>query len=153
MREGVVERAGRARPRHHEKPNEREPTRRLRRGADFMRVPSEVSGPITLNSMAMLKLVFDMETQDPDDFLCLLFFASHPRVQLKAVTLVPGSQEQVGLVRWALKQLDLPDVRIGAGNLAFDKEAVSPWHWRAFFPKGNCPKSDRAEEAWQVLRD
>ena len=101
--------------------------------------------------MATLKLVFDMETQDPDDFLCLLFLASHPRVQLKAVTLVPGSQEQVGLVRWALKQLDLPDVRIGAGNLAFDKEAVSPWHWRAFFPKGNCPKSDKAEEAWQVL--
>ena len=54
---------------------------------------------------AMIDMVFDMETQDPDDFLCLLFLASHPRVRLKAVTLVPGSQEQVGLVRWALERL------------------------------------------------
>ena len=40
-------------------------------------------------------IVLDMETQDPDDFLCLLFLASHPAVRLKAVTLVPGSPEQV----------------------------------------------------------
>eukprot|EP00966_Prymnesium_polylepis_P224486 5192168-Prymnesium_polylepis.1 len=64
-------------------------------------------------------VVFDMETQDPDDFLCLLFLASHPRVRLKAVTLVPGSPEQVGLVRWALGALGLDDdrVAVGAGDL------------------------------------
>ena len=81
---------------------------------------------------AMIDMVFDMETQDPDDFLCLLFLASHPRVRLKAVTLVPGSQEQVGLVRWALERLGVANVAIGAGNIAHEKPSVSPWHWRAF---------------------
>ena len=78
---------------------------------------------------AMIDMVFDMETQDPDDFLCLLFLASHPRVRLKAVTLVPGSQEQVGLVRWALERLGVVNVAIGAGNIAHEKPSVSPWHW------------------------
>ena len=43
--------------------------------------------------------------------------ASHPHVRLKAVTLVPGSQEQVGLVRWALERLGLGQtVALGAGS-------------------------------------
>ena len=62
-------------------------------------------------------VVFDMETQDPDDFLCLLFLASHPRVNLKAVTITPGSREQVGLVRWALCALGLDGLPVGAGDL------------------------------------
>jgi len=95
-------------------------------------------------------VVFDMETQDPDDFLCLLFLASHPRVRLKAVTLVPGSPEQVGLVRWALGALGLDDdrVAVGAGDLVSKPASVSPWHARAF---GDHAPSTNAEEAWRVL--
>jgi inosine-uridine nucleoside N-ribohydrolase len=59
-------------------------------------------------------VVFDMETQDPDDFLCLLFLASHPRVNLKAVTITPGSREQIGIVRWALRTLSLDGLPVGA---------------------------------------
>ena len=58
--------------------------------------------------------VFDMETGDPDDVLTLLFIASHPDVELRAVTITPGSQEQVALVRWILQQLGSTNVRIGA---------------------------------------
>lgn len=35
-------------------------------------------------------VIFDMETQDPDNFLCLLFLSSHPCINLKAVTITPG---------------------------------------------------------------
>ena len=70
-------------------------------------------------------VVFDMETQDPDDFLCLLFLASHPRINLKAVTITPGSREQIGIVRWALCTLGLDGLPVGAGNMDHPKPAVS----------------------------
>jgi hypothetical protein len=37
-----------------------------------------------------LEVVFDMETGDPDDFITFLFLLGHPKVHLKAVTIVPG---------------------------------------------------------------
>jgi pyrimidine-specific ribonucleoside hydrolase len=58
--------------------------------------------------------VFDMETGDPDDVLTLLFLGSHPDVELRAVTITPGSREQVALVRWLLQQMGLTHVRLGA---------------------------------------
>lgn len=59
-------------------------------------------------------LLIDMETGDPDDVLTLLFAAALPDLELKAVTLTPGSREQVALVRWLLDQLGLQEVPIGA---------------------------------------
>ncbi len=47
-------------------------------------------------------MVFEMETSDPDDFMTLLWLADHPRVDLKAVVVTPGSPDQCQLVRWAL---------------------------------------------------
>ena len=99
-------------------------------------------------------IVLDMETQDPDDVICLIFLASHPRVRLKAITLVPGSREQVGLVRHLLDHLDLSDVAVGAGDTAgplAKRGTVSPWHSRAFFDGTTCPESDAAEPAAHVL--
>mmetsp|Transcript_2406 Transcript_2406/g.5128 ORF Transcript_2406/g.5128 Transcript_2406/m.5128 type:complete len:346 (-) Transcript_2406:112-1149(-) len=58
--------------------------------------------------------VFDMETGDPDDVLTLLLLAAHPLVTLRAVTITPGSMEQVELVRWILAEVGLPDVAVGA---------------------------------------
>lgn len=59
--------------------------------------------------------VFDMETDDPDDVLTLLFLAMKADVELKAVTIArPGSRDQVALVRWLLKEVGLPNVRVGA---------------------------------------
>lgn len=96
-----------------------------------------------------LPVVFDMETDDPDDFICLLFLASHPLIKLKAVTVTPGSAEQVGLVRWALERLGL-SIRVGAGDLN-SSAVVNPWHAAAFFPGGSIPQRHDAEPAWQVL--
>lgn len=96
----------------------------------------------------MLNIVLDMETQDPDDFLTLLLLLGHPRVDLRAITVTPGSRHQVGVVRHALRlfQRDLP---VGAHNLDHPKPCVSSWHYRAY---GEIPPSGDAEPGHQVLR-
>ena len=95
----------------------------------------------------MLDLVWDMETSDPDDFLTLLLLLGHPDVNLKAVTVTPGSAAQVGLVRRALGWFgrDLP---VGAHNLDHPRDCVSAWHHEAF---GAAPPSRDAEPAAEVL--
>jgi inosine-uridine nucleoside N-ribohydrolase len=97
----------------------------------------------------ILDVVWDMETNDPDDFLTLLLLAGHPRVNLKAVTITPGSPHQVGLVRWALAELGQPDIPVGAGNLLHPAECVSSWHWAVF---GKRAPSRNAAPAAEVLR-
>ncbi len=97
----------------------------------------------------MLNVVLDMETQDPDDFLTLLLLLDHAKVNLKAITLTPGSQNQVGLVRKALSWFDR-DLPIGAYKLDHPKSCVSPWHRKAF---GSWQPSQEAAPGWQVLRD
>lgn len=52
----------------------------------------------------MIDVVWDMETGDPDDFLTLLFLIGHPNVNLKAVTVTPGTLEN-GIAKRA-KQAD-----------------------------------------------
>mmetsp|Transcript_33115 Transcript_33115/g.40702 ORF Transcript_33115/g.40702 Transcript_33115/m.40702 type:complete len:343 (+) Transcript_33115:51-1079(+) len=70
--------------------------------------------PVSAVEESEMKVVFDMETGDPDDVLTLLLLASHPRVQLVAVTITPGSLDQISLVLWMLQELQLPEVRVGA---------------------------------------
>ena len=52
-------------------------------------------------------IVFDMETQDPDDVFTLCALATHPWARLVAVTVTPGSDEQIGVVEHVLRQLDV----------------------------------------------
>ena len=105
----------------------------------------------------VVDVVFDMETHDPDDCLTFLFLASHPRFRLKAVTLVPGTAEQVGLVESLLKRLEHPDIPIGADFPALSQKqidgAINPWHCRAYFPQGAYPRSSQARPAWEVLSE
>src|SRR5262249_26718693 len=97
---------------------------------------------------AMIDVVWDMETQDPDDFLTLLLLLGHPQVNLKAVTITPGSAHQVGLVRRALGWFG-KDLPVGANNLDHPKPCVSSWHYRAY---GEVPPSREAEPGGEVLR-
>ena len=53
---------------------------------------------IKVLDMQTINVVWDMETSDPDDFLTLLLLIGHPRVNLKAVTVTPGTPDQIGLV-------------------------------------------------------
>ncbi|GAA0836319.1 nucleoside hydrolase [Streptosporangium amethystogenes subsp. fukuiense] len=78
----------------------------------------------------MLDLLFDLETQDPDDVLTLCLVATHPAVRLRAVTVTPGSPAQVGLVRRVLGLVGRDDVPVGASDPGTGKDHVSAFHHR-----------------------
>lgn len=100
-----------------------------------------------LKKQSLLDVVWDMETNDPDDFLTLLLLLGHPKVRLRGVTITPGSKHQVGLVRWALAQFD-QDIPVGAGNIDHPKPSISQWHFDAY---GDIPPSSDALEADKLL--
>lgn len=95
----------------------------------------------------IIDVVWDMETSDPDDFLTLLFLIGHPQVNLKAVTVTPGTPDQIGLVRHALKWFDL-NIPVGAYNIEHDKQCVSKWHYKAY---GDIPPSWDAQPGGEIL--
>jgi pyrimidine-specific ribonucleoside hydrolase len=115
----------------------------------------------------MIDLVWDMETGDPDDFVTLLLLLGHPGVNLKAVTITPGTPDQVGLVRRALGwfgrsipvgayDLDhrTPSAERGEGPGRGRYEGrgacVSSWHYAAY---GEAPPSRDAAPGGEVLRE
>lgn len=75
-------------------------------------------------------VAFDMETQDPDDLVTLLFLTAHPALELKAVTVTPGSRHQVAVVREALLRTDHLHVPIGSKDPDYPKVCVSAPHWK-----------------------
>jgi inosine-uridine nucleoside N-ribohydrolase len=94
-----------------------------------------------------IPIIWDMETSDPDDFITLLLLLDHPAVDLRAVTITPGSPDQVGLVRAALSWFarDLP---IGAFDMTHERVAVSRWHYEVY---GAIPASHDALVGAEVL--
>jgi pyrimidine-specific ribonucleoside hydrolase len=94
-------------------------------------------------------IVWDMETGDPDDFLTLLLLLDHPRVDLRAVTVTPGTRAQIGVVRRGLELLDR-DIPVGAGDITASGRAVSGWHYESF---GDIPPSTQAQPAANLLLD
>lgn len=70
-------------------------------------------------------VLFDMETSDPDDVAALCFLCSHKDVVLKAVTITPGTLEQVGLVREILRRCGNGEIPIGSRKPLHPKDCVS----------------------------
>ena len=97
--------------------------------------------------LEMINVVWDMETGDPDDFLTLLLLLGHPKVNLKAVTITPGTPDQVGLVRAALAWFER-DIPVGAYHIKHNKSCVSWWHYKVY---GEIPPSVEAEPAAKIL--
>ncbi len=92
-----------------------------------------------------MDVIWDMETGDPDDFITLLLLLGHPRVNLVAVTVTPGTPDQVGVVRAALSwfgrsipvgayDLDhrTPSGEAGVGRHGRRGLCVSSWHYKAY---------------------
>lgn len=94
-----------------------------------------------------IPMAWDMETSDPDDAFTLCLLATHPAVNLVAVTVHPGSPHQIGVVRHLLHRLDRNDIPVGAANPAHNKECVSHFHYKWL---GKTEPS-KAEESWQTL--
>lgn len=93
-------------------------------------------------------VVFDMETQDPDDMFALCFIAMHPALCLRAVTITPGSRRQVGLVRRILRECEHPKVPVGSRNPDHPKDCVSAFHFKLF---SDVPLEEPNGEGYQVL--
>lgn len=93
-------------------------------------------------------LILDMETQDPDDALTLCLVAGHPGAALRAVTVTPGSRQQVGLVRKILRRLGRDEVPVGARLPETDKRHVSAFHDRWL---GDLPAEDPDGLGHEVL--
>lgn len=96
----------------------------------------------------MLPVVWDMETQDPDDFLTLLFLLGHPQVDLRAVTVIPGTPEQMGFVRRAVLDWFGSTIPLGAYDPTSLKAALSPWHSAAY---GSAPPWHEAAVGGELL--
>ena len=107
-----------------------------------------------------MDLIWDMETGDPDDFLTLLLLLGHPRVNLVAVTITPGTPDQVGVVRRALEWFGR-SIPVGAFDLDHQTRSapgagrhgrrgmcVSSWHYNAF---GDMPPSRDAVPGPELL--
>jgi len=100
----------------------------------------------------MMKYIFDMETGDPDDVLTLLLLGANPAVELRAVTITPGSREQVALVRWLLSEIGLEDTRVGAQEWPKNAEKQGCVRGRFYNNFGRCLADECAcEQADQVL--
>lgn len=69
-------------------------------------------------------VLFDMETSDPDDVAALCFLCYHPLVDLKAVTVTPGTLDQIGLVKSILKMCD-KNIPVGSRKPDHPKDCVS----------------------------
>ncbi len=69
-----------------------------------------------------------METADPDDVLTLCMISNHPKVNLVAVTVTPGSRHQIGLVTHVLSKLE-KKIPVGSKNKEHPKECVSAFHY------------------------
>lgn len=87
----------------------------------------------------MQRVIFEMETSDPDDFMILLWLADHPEVELLAVLITPGSRDQCQLVRWGLDHCGRTDVPIGAlhgspwwSSSDGQKLRVSGFHYKVY---------------------
>jgi pyrimidine-specific ribonucleoside hydrolase len=80
--------------------------------------------------MKKLPVIYDMESNDPDDAFTLCLLASHPAVKLKAITISPGSPHQVGLVRHLLDRLDHETTPIGVYKPDYEKVCVSGFHYK-----------------------
>ena len=74
-------------------------------------------------------LAFNCETSDPDDMLTLCMLATHPRVNLVAVVITPGSRSQVAVVKHLLERLECSHIPVGSRNPDHPKQCVSGFHY------------------------
>lgn len=94
-----------------------------------------------------------METGDPDDVMTLAMLATHPRVRLTGVTVMPGDPEQVLLVRRILSFLGKGSVPVGGSLSAAPARRVSPFYTRWLASCGvPSVEAEPVIEASKVLR-
>lgn len=95
----------------------------------------------------MFEVAFDMETSDPDDVCALLFLCFHREVNLKAVTVTPGTKDQIGLIKSFLKKVGKENIPVGSRKPDHAKDCVS-----GFFRKHYEVKPAEPDGlGWEIL--
>ncbi len=77
----------------------------------------------------MRKLHIDIETGDPDDLWTLALMSTHPKFDLRGVTVYPGGRDQIGLVKKVLKLAGREDVPVGADLRNDGKSRVGKYYY------------------------
>jgi pyrimidine-specific ribonucleoside hydrolase len=103
-----------------------------------------------MNPETTIDLLFDMETGDPDDVMTLCFLISHPLIHLRAVTVTPGTDEQIGLVRHVLNTCGHAPIPVGSFRPGHDKNCVSRFHYDWI---GNFASSPPDDEGYRIMED
>lgn len=97
-----------------------------------------------------MNVLFDMETNDPDDMMTLCWLASHPKVKLRAVTVMPGTPDQLGLIKKVLEMTENTDIILGSWKYAHEKSCVNPFH---FDWLGRGYAADAVPEGWEIIQE
>lgn len=100
--------------------------------------------------MNKIQISWDMETSDPDDIFTLCLLATHPQVDLQSVTIHPGSEWQVGVVKHILEKLD-KKVLIGSAKPNHPKECVSEFHYKWLGKIAPCKPSGLGERVLDTV--
>lgn len=101
--------------------------------------------------MNKIGMSWDMETADPDDVLTLCLLATHSKVDLQSVTIHPGSEWQVGVVKHVLTRLDKQNILIGAAKPQHPKQCVSEFHYKWFGNIEPCKASSLGERVLDIV--
>lgn len=75
---------------------------------------------------------FDMETGDPDDACTLLILIGHPAYRLRSVSVTPGTDEQIGMVKHILHLTGHEIVPVGSARPGYEKNCVSRYYYNWF---------------------
>lgn len=96
---------------------------------------------------------FDMETGDPDDACTLLILLAHPAYQLQSVTVTPGTDEQVGMVKKILAIAGQPHIPVGSPSPGYENRCVGRFYhnWLGEIPQIR-PDGQAAEIIQETLR-
>ncbi len=97
----------------------------------------------------MINVLFDMETSDPDDVVTLCFLTSHPLICLRAVTVLLGTNEQIGLVKHILNLANL-DIPVGSYQIGSPKACVSNFYYKWF---GNFEEQNPDNEGFKLIEE
>jgi len=88
--------------------------------------------------MEKQKVFVDIETSDPDDVIALIYLLGVDHIEIIGVTIHPGSQAQIDLIKFILSKFNKDHIPVGSYNYNH-KFKLSPWYTRAL---GDIPKSE-----------
>jgi len=96
-----------------------------------------------------LQIVLDLEIGYMDDFITLVFLLGHPLVNLKAITIVPGTPDEIGFLRHVLAIFNRADIPLGVFDMNA-KSIVSAFDYKVYYST-EIKESREAFDACDIL--